>query len=163
MKSRLLTAAIVLLTCGAALAQRPVTRTFSSDQTFGLAPNGTFFLENASGNIVIVGKDTPNVEAILFKTVTGTDMDAVEEGRRQTTLIIGGDENGRSVRTAITAGSTRGWSASVSWRIKVPRTANVRILSRTGDHIQVTGMRAGVQVKNSFSRPSSAATSCCPP
>ena len=152
MKSRVLTAAIVLLACGAAFAQqqRPVTRTFSSDQTFGLAPNGTFYLENPSGNVVIDGKDTPNVEAILFKTITGADKEAVEEGRRQTTLIIGGDLNGRSVRTVIAAGAapTRGWTASVSWRIKVPRTANVRILTRTGDHIQINGMRSGVQVKN---------------
>jgi DUF4097 and DUF4098 domain-containing protein YvlB len=149
MKTRVLTAAFVLLACGTALAQqRPISRTFSSDQTFGLAPNGTFYLENPSGNIIIDGKDTPNVEAMLFKTITGADKDAVDEGRRQTTLIVGGDNNGRSVRTTIAAGSTRGWSASVSWRIKVPRTANVRILSSTGDHIQITGMRSGVQVKN---------------
>jgi len=145
---QVLTFAIVLLACGTALAQRPVTRTFSSDQNFGLAPNGTFFLENPSGNVVVEGKDTPNVEAILVKTITGGDMDAVQEGRQQTTLIVGGDNNGRSVRTVIAAGSTRGWTASVSWRIKVPRTANVRILTRTGDHIQINGMRAGVQVKN---------------
>lgn len=150
MKTRVLTVAIVLVACGAALAQRPISRTFSSDQTFGLAPNGTFFLENPSGNVVIDGKDTPNVEAILFKTITGADKEAVEEGRRQTTLIVGGDNNGRSVRTVIAAGTTptRGWSASVTWRIKVPRTANVRILTRTGDHIQISGMRSGVQVKN---------------
>ena len=148
MKTRVLTAAFVLLACGTALAQRPITRTFSSDQTFGLAPNGTFFLDNPSGNIIIDGKDTPNVEAILFKTITGADKDAVEEGRRHTTLIVGGDDKGRSVRTVQTPGTNRGWSAAVSWRIKVPRTANVRILSRTGDHIQISGMRAGVQVKN---------------
>ena len=150
MKPRVLTAAIVLLACGTAFAQaqRPMSRTFSSDQTFGLAPNGTFYLENPSGNVVVEGKDTPNVEAILIKTITGADKEAVEEGRRQTTLIIGGDNNGRSVRTVLAAGSTRGFTASVSWRIKIPRTANVRILTRTGDHIQVNGMRAGVQVKN---------------
>jgi DUF4097 and DUF4098 domain-containing protein YvlB len=147
MKTRALTAAIVLLACAPMFA-RQVSRTFSSDQTFGLAPNGTFFLENPSGNVVIDGKDTPNVEAMIIKTITGADMEAVQEGRRQTTLIVGGDNNGRSVRTTIAAGSTRGWVASVTWRIKVPRTANVRILTRTGDHIQVKGMRAGVQVKN---------------
>lgn len=148
MKTRVLTAAIVLLACGSAFAQRPVSRTFSSDQTFGLAPNGTFFLENPSGNVVIYGKDTPNVEATLYKTIDGADKDAVAEGRRQTTLIVGGDDNGRSVRTVIAPGSTRGWTASVAWRIGLPRTANVRILTRSGDHIKVSGMRAGVQVKN---------------
>ena len=148
MRTRVLTTAIVLLACGAAFAQRPVSRTFSSDQTFGLAPGGTFYLENPSGNIVIEGKDTPNVEAILIKTIDGPDMDAVQEGRRQTTLIVGGDDKGRSIRTVIAAGSTRGWKASVSWRIKLPRTANVRILNRASEQIQISGMRAGVQVKN---------------
>ncbi len=148
MKTRVLTAAIILLTSGAAFAQRPVSRTFSSDQVFGLAPNGTFYLENPSGNVVIYGKDTPNVEAMLFKTIEGADKTAVEEGRRQTTLIVGGDDNGRSVRTVIVPGSTRGWTATVAWRIGLPRTANVRILTRSGDHIRVSGMRAGVQVKN---------------
>ncbi|HEV7241407.1 MAG TPA: DUF4097 family beta strand repeat-containing protein [Thermoanaerobaculia bacterium] len=148
MKPRVLTAAIVLLACAPAFAQRTVSRTFSSDQTFGLAAGGTFYLENPVGNIVIYGKDTPNVEAMLFKTIEGADKDAVEEGRRQTTLIVGGDDNGRSVRTTIAAGSTRGWTASVAWRIGVPRTANVRILTRAGDHIKISGMRAGVQVKN---------------
>lgn len=146
MKTRVLTAAIVLLTCGSAFAARTVSRTFSSDQTFGLAANGTFYLENPLGNVVIYGKDTPNVEAMLFKTVEGVDKDAVAAGRRQTTLIVGGDDNGRSVRTV--TGPSRGWTASVAWRIGVPRTANVRILTRAGDHIRVSGMRAGVQVKN---------------
>jgi DUF4097 and DUF4098 domain-containing protein YvlB len=148
MKTRVLTTAIVLLTCGAALAQRQVSRSFSSDQVFGLGPNGTFFLENPSGNVVIYGKDTPNVEATLVKTIDGTDKDAVEEGRRQTTLIVGGDDNGRSVRTTIAPGSTRRWVASVAWRIGLPRTANVRILTTTGEHIKVSGMRSGVQIKN---------------
>jgi len=148
MKTRVLTAAVVLLACAPAFAQRTVSRTFTSDQTFGLVAGGTFYLENPAGNIVIYGKDTPNVEAMLFKTIEGTDKEAVEEGRRQTTLIVGGDDNGRSVRTTISAGSTRGWTASVAWRIGIPRTANVRVLTRAGDHIRISGMRAGVQVKN---------------
>ena len=145
---RVITAAIVLLTCASAFAQRTVSRTFTSDQTFGLGPKGTFYLENPVGNIVIYGKDTPNVEATLFKTIVGADKAAVEEGRRQTTLIVGGDDNGRTVRTTISAGSTRGWTASVAWRIGVPRTANVRVSTRAGDHVRISGMRSGVQVKN---------------
>jgi DUF4097 and DUF4098 domain-containing protein YvlB len=148
MKVRVLTAAIVILTCTGAFAQRTVSRSFTSDQIFGLGPRGTFFLENPAGNIVIYGKDTPNVEAMLIKTIDGVDKEAVAEGRRQTTLIVGGDDNGRSVRTTIAPGSTRSWTAKVAWRIGIPRTANVRILARAGDHIKVSGMRAGVQIKN---------------
>ncbi len=138
----------MIMACGGAFAQRTVSRSFTSDQTFGLSPTGTFFLENPAGNVVIYGKDTPNVEAMLIKTIDGADKAAVEEGRRQTTLIVGGDDHGRSVRTTVAPGSTRNWTASVAWRIGIPRTANVRILTRAGDHIKVSGMRAGVQIKN---------------
>jgi DUF4097 and DUF4098 domain-containing protein YvlB len=147
MKIRVLAVAIGLLVCGSVLG-RPMSRTFNSDQTFGLDANGTFYLDNPVGNIVIYGKDTPNVEAMIIKTIEGPDRVAVEEGRRQTTLIIGGDNRGRAVRMTVAAGSTRGWKASVAWRVGVPRTANVRILARTGDHIKVSGMRSGVQIKN---------------
>ena len=141
MKVRVLTAAIVVFTCGAALAQRNVSRSYSSDQIFGLSPRGTFFLENPAGNIVIYGKDTPNVEATLIKTIDGGDKAAVEEGRRQTTLIVGGDDNGRSVRTTIAPGSTRGWTASVAWRIGIPRTAPTNSLSGTVSRDDATATR----------------------
>lgn len=147
MKTRLVSAAIVLLTCGSAWAAT-VSRTFSSDQPLGLAANGTFLLENPVGNIVVVGKDTPNIEATLYKTIDGTDKDAVEEGRRQTKLIMGGDDHVRSVRMAIAPGGTKEWTASVAWRVSMPRTANLRIITQAGDHIRVSGMRGMIQIKN---------------
>lgn len=147
MKTRVLSAAIVLLTCGSAFAA-VVSRTFSSDQPLALSANGTFLLENPVGNIVIVGKDTPNIEATLYKTIEGPDKEAVEEGRRQTKLIIGGDDNVRSARMAIAPGSTKEWSASVAWRVSMPRTANLRVITRAGDHIRVSGMRGMIQIKN---------------
>jgi DUF4097 and DUF4098 domain-containing protein YvlB len=149
MKTRVLTAAIVVLTCASAFgAARSVSRTFQSDQQFTLAADGTFILDNPSGNIVLSGKDTPDVEAMIFKRVDGVDMEAVEEGRRQTKLIIDGNEKIRRLRMAIAPGSTKDWVASVAWHIKVPRTASVRVLTRTGEHIRISGMRSAVQVKN---------------
>jgi DUF4097 and DUF4098 domain-containing protein YvlB len=146
MNIRVLSAAIVLLTSGSVFAT--VSRTFSSDQPLGLAANGTFLLENPVGNIVIVGKDTPGIEATLYKTIDGTDKEAVEEGRRQTKLIIGGDDHVRSARMAIAPGGTKEWTASVAWRVSLPRTANLRVITRAGDHIRVSGMRGMIQIKN---------------
>jgi len=144
--TRVFTAAIVLLSL--ASGAQALSRTFNADQTFGLAANGTFLLENAIGNIVIYAKDTPDVEAMIFKTIEGPNQDAVDEGRKYTRFIIGGDNNVRSVRTAIAPGSSREWAASVSWRVGVPRNANLRVITRNGDHINISGMRGTIQVRN---------------
>ena len=148
MKTRVLTAAIVLFTCASAFAARTVSRTFQSDQSFGLLGNGTLILDNPAGNVIITVKDSPDVEAMIFKRVDGVDLDAVEEGRRQTYLIIGGNDKVRTLRMAIAPGSTKEWQASVAWNIRVPRSASVRVITTSGDHIKINGVRGGVQVKN---------------
>ena len=148
MTTRVLTAAIVLLTGAAALAAPTVSRTFQADQTFPLVANGTFVLDNPSGNVVITVKDTPDIEAMIFKRVDGTDLDAVEEGRRQTYLINEGNERVRTLRMAIRPGSVKDWQASVAWNIRVPRGATVKVITTSGDHIRIAGVRGGVQAKN---------------
>lgn len=148
MKTRVLTAAIVLFTCVSAFAARTVSRTFQSDQTFPLLANGTLILDNPSGNVVVTVKDSPDVEAMIFKRVDGVDVDAVEEGRRQTHLIIGGNEKVRTLRMAIAPGSTKEWQASVAWNIRVPRGSSIRVITTSGDHVKISGVRGGVQVKN---------------
>ena len=137
---------MVLLTGGSASAA--VWRTFVSEQKFTLAPNGTFVLDNPVGNITIVGKDTPGIDALLLKAVGGTSAAAIEEGRQQTSLIIGGDEKGRLLRMALSRNPKSGWSASVEWRIAMPRTANLRVLSGASGRVHISGMRGSVQVKN---------------
>ncbi|HEX6086345.1 MAG TPA: DUF4097 family beta strand repeat-containing protein [Thermoanaerobaculia bacterium] len=146
--TRVLTAAIVLLTGVAALAAPTVSRTFNSDQTFTLVPNGTLILDNPSGNVVITVKDTPGIEAMIFKRVDGADLEAVEEGRRLTQLMIGGNEQTRTLRMTIVPGATKEWQAAVAWNIRVPRGASVKVITTTGDHIRISGVRGGVQAKN---------------
>jgi DUF4097 and DUF4098 domain-containing protein YvlB len=85
---------------------------------------------------------------MIFKRVDGTDLDAVEEGRRQTHLIVGSNPKLCSLRMAIAPGSTKDWQASVAWNIRVPRGATVRVLTTSGDHIRISGVRGGVQAKN---------------
>jgi DUF4097 and DUF4098 domain-containing protein YvlB len=140
--------ATLLLLAAASAAQGGISRTFNADQTFGLAANGTFLLENAVGNVVIYAKDTRDVEAMIFKTIEGTDQAAVDDGRKYTRVIVGGDDNVRSVRTSIAPGSTREWAASVAWRVGVPRNANLRVITRNGDHINISGMRGTIYVRN---------------
>jgi DUF4097 and DUF4098 domain-containing protein YvlB len=148
MKTRVLTAAIVLFTCASAFAARVVSRTFQADQQFPLVADGTLILENPAGNVVITAKDSPDIEAMIFKRVDGVDVDAVEEGRRQTYLITGGNDKVRTLRMAIAPGSTKEWQASVAWNIRLPRGASVRVITTSGDHIRISGVRGGVQARN---------------
>lgn len=148
MKIRALAATIVLLTGVSAFAQRTVSRTFPSEQQFPLAADGTLFLENPVGDVVIVGKDGPNIDGMLYKRIDGADKQALEEGNRQTKLIIGGDERVRSLRVSVAPSPTQEWTASVAWRINVPRTATVSVSTRAGDLIHLTGMRSAVHVRN---------------
>src|SRR5688500_17316645 len=127
MTTRVLTATYVLLAC--ASTAHAMSRTFSSDQQYDLAANGTFLLENAVGNVVVYAKDTPDVEATIIRTIEGADEAAIADGRTFTRVIVGGDNNIRSVRTAIAPGSSREWAASVAWRVGVPRNANVRVIT----------------------------------
>jgi DUF4097 and DUF4098 domain-containing protein YvlB len=129
-----------------------MSRTFSSNQQFGLAPNGTFLLDNPSGSVEITARDAPNVEGTLYKRIDGVDKEAIEEGRRQTKLIIGGDENTRTARMAVAPGSTKEWSASVAWRLSVPRNASIRVVTLHGDYIKISGLRGTIQVKNTNGR-----------
>ncbi|HVG23813.1 MAG TPA: DUF4097 family beta strand repeat-containing protein [Thermoanaerobaculia bacterium] len=148
MKTRVLTAAVVLFTCASAFAARTVSRTFQSDQQFPLEANGTLILDNPAGNVIITAKDTPDIEATIYKRVDGTDLDAVEEGRRQTMLVVGGNPKVRTLRMTIAPGSVKDWQALVAWNIRLPRGASVRVLTTSGDHIRISGLRGAVQAKN---------------
>lgn len=148
MKTRVLSAAIVLLTCASAFGQRVLSRTFPSEQQFPLAADGTLFVHNPSGDVIITGKDTPNVEGMLYKRVDAKDRMGLGDGNRFTKLLVGGDERVRSLRIDVVPGAKHDFRASVAWHIKVPRTATVRVSTQAGDLIHVSGMRAPVQVSN---------------
>lgn len=145
MKARAL--AIILIAIAGTAGAAPVTRSFRSEQNFTLSRGGSLVLENPVGNVTIIGSDAPNIEATVFRTITAKDGTMLEEARRQTVLIVGGDEKMRVLRT-MSAPEQAGWTMSIAWKIRMPRSAHVRVLSRTSDQISVSGMTSVVQVRN---------------
>ena len=139
-----------LLVIGAAdLADaQPVKKTFRAEQKYALAPGGALVLENPVGNIDIVGTEGADIAATITTTITGANADAVAEGHKQTTVIVGGDARTRVLRTNIAPARSSEWAASVAWIIRMPRTAHVRVISRASEHVRVSGMQANVQIKN---------------
>lgn len=124
----------------------PVKKTFRARQKFDVQAGGTFVLDNAIGNVQIIGTDKAATEAVVTRTIVGEDADAVEEGRRNTTYLIGGDAKTRVARTVIT-GRTKKWDANVLWQVNVPRGIAVRVVSRTGEII-VRDILGNIAVQN---------------
>ena len=149
MKTRALFAAAILLTAGAASAATVKKMFVVEAKSFPFRDGGVVVIENPVGNVEITGSDDNGVvTAEAFKMVSAVDDDWIEEGRRQTNLIVGGDEKTRVFRTTIPMMRAPQWTSSVTWRITAPRSAHLRVLSNTSDHIRVTNIQGNVFVKN---------------
>ncbi len=149
MKIRGLAAAVFFATCGAAFAANNVGRTYRVESQFPLSANGTLVLENAVGDIEIVGADMAGVAVDVLKTIVAKEEAGLEEGRHLTELVVGGNEETRMLRTQLGKGPrTKEWASTVFWRVRVAKTASVRVTSTTSNRIRVANMRGNVFVKN---------------
>src|SRR5688572_4768757 len=147
MKTRALIFAVLLAATMAASAAN-VRKNFRVEQKFPFRVGGALVLENPVGDIEIIGGDRADIDTVVMKTVIAVDDNAIEEGRRNTTLITGGDEMTRVLRTAIPLLASRSWSSRVAWRVKVPRSTHIRVISNSSDRIRVANIDGTVIVKN---------------
>ncbi len=147
MKIRSLILATLIAATGAASAAN-VRKNFRVEQKFPFRAGGALVLENPVGDIEVIGSDRTDIDTVVMKTVVAVDDTAIEEGRQNTTLITGGDEMTRVLRTAIPAVASRSWSSRVAWRVKVPRSTHIRIISNSSDRIRVANITGTVIVKN---------------
>lgn len=147
MKTRLLIPAVVLLLGFPAFAQG-VKKSYRGQQTFTLSPGGSLMIENPVGNVEIIGTDAPNVRATIVTIIRGVSETAVQEGRQQTGVIVGGDHRSRVLRATVAPTPGKEWSAAMHWQVQVPRTAHVSVVTRAGDRVRLGGMRGSVHVKN---------------
>ena len=149
MKTRALAAAVFFAACGAAFAANNVGKTFRVEEKFPLAANGTLILENAVGDIEIVGADMEGVAVDVLKTVIAKEEAGIEEGRMQTELVVGGNEETRVLRTQLGTGPrSKEWASTVFWRVRVAKTASVRVSSTNSNRIRIANMRGNVFVRN---------------
>ncbi|HEV3484009.1 MAG TPA: hypothetical protein VG106_01275, partial [Vicinamibacterales bacterium] len=146
MKTRALFAFVLFAACSVALAD--VSKVYRVEEQFGLADDGTLILENTEGNIEIFGSDSPGVSVDVQKTVLAVDPAGLEEGREMTTLFVRGDDRHRMLQVQMKPGRTRPWTSSVYWRVRVPRTAHLRVASRSGQFIRVFNVTGNVFIRN---------------
>lgn len=147
MKTKILLIASLVAAATAADAAN-VRKNFRVEEVFPLRNGGALVVENPVGDIEIIGTDSPGVDTVVTKTVIGIDAEAVEEGRQLTALIVGGDDKTRVLRAAIPPLPSPRWSSRVAWRIKVPRSTHVRVMSNSSDRIRVANLAGTVIVKN---------------
>lgn len=147
MKRRVLIAAALFAASVAAEAANQ-RKNFRVEQNFPLREGGALVVENPIGDVEIIGVDAAGADTVALKTVIGVDANAIEEGRRGTALIVGGDDKTRILRAALPAMPSRTWSSRVSWRIKVPKSTHVRVMTTSGDRIRVANIHGSVFVKN---------------
>lgn len=150
MNIRALIALIVFSVAGAGEAQATVKKTMRAERTYSLDPGGTFVLDNPVGNIEITGANVPEIQASIVTTISAADEAGFQEALRQSGLVTGGDSKTRIVRTAAVKTNYRKspWSLSVRWRVRVPSSASVRILSYSSNSIRVSNVLGNVNIKN---------------
>jgi DUF4097 and DUF4098 domain-containing protein YvlB len=132
------------------LAASPLLAAMQSKREFkqqwALAPGGAIEVNNAFGNVDIVGSDDADVAATVTKTIVGLDEKALEEGHERTELRVGGDDRMRVITTINPLGRNPRWSGSVDYQLRVPRGVHVRVKASTSGRIRVANVRGNVTV-----------------
>lgn len=145
-KQTLMIAALVVAASAASAAN--VRKNFRVEHVFPLVAGGALVLDNPIGDVEIIGADVQGVETVALKTVIAVDAATIEEGRMSTALIVAGDEKTRVLRAAMPMVPSKTWSSRVTWRVKVPRSTHVRVISNSSDRIRVANILGNVIVKN---------------
>jgi DUF4097 and DUF4098 domain-containing protein YvlB len=112
-----------------------------------LGISASLWIDNPSGSIDIVGSDLPNVAMTAVKTIVGVDRAALDEGRDATQISIEGNAATCLVRTVAPAIRQPRWSSSISYTLRVPRWAHIKIASKSADHIKVSNIVGNLTVK----------------
>jgi DUF4097 and DUF4098 domain-containing protein YvlB len=121
-----------------------VTREFQID------PAGSVWIDNPFGSIDVVGSDSPVVSVIAERTLTAPDNVTLKEASDAVALSFEGDTKVRLLRTLLPPMRNVRWAAIVNYVVHVPRSVNVKIGSKSADHVRVANVNGSVTV-NGFS------------
>jgi DUF4097 and DUF4098 domain-containing protein YvlB len=125
-----------------------ITERFSFE--YPLDADGAVWIDNPFGNVEVIGTDTNSVAVNVVKLTRGVDQAALLQGRTLTQLATRGDHRMRELRTAIpeVPARTLRWQSFVTFAVRVPRTAHIKVSSTYSDRIRVADITADVTVKN---------------
>jgi DUF4097 and DUF4098 domain-containing protein YvlB len=147
MRARLtpLSVAVILVASNALAAG--LTRTERITKELPLFISGSFWIDNPVGSIEIVGSDAPGASVTVVKTLNAPDKESLKEAQEQTFISFEGDQNVRLVRTIVPP-VRRGWTSTVTYTVRVPRTVDVKVAAKMADRIRLTNIHGNVTVKS---------------
>jgi DUF4097 and DUF4098 domain-containing protein YvlB len=122
------------------------TERFAQDMTLDVG--GSFLIENAFGSVEVIGTDGPGLSIVAQKIVKGVDKAAIEEGRAQTDMSLGGDARFRVIKSVFPATRSTRWTSSINYQIRVPRTVHVKIGTHSSERVHVANIGGNVFIKN---------------
>ena len=140
-------AALLLATTHVALAADfAATDRFSKELTLDVG--GSFLIENPYGSVEVIGADGPGLTIMAQKVVRGVDKAAIDEGRAQTDMALGGDARFRVIKSVLPAVRSTRWSSAINYQIRVPRTVHVKIGTHSSERVRVVNIVGNVFIKN---------------
>jgi DUF4097 and DUF4098 domain-containing protein YvlB len=140
-------AAIVALIAVAGFAD-PVKRVDRFSREFTLDIGGSFWIENPTGTIEIIGTDNAGLKVGCVKTVVGDDPQSLALGVDQTHVMMEGNAQVRIIKTVVPVVRAGNWKSSVAYTVYVPRSVHVKIATTSADRIRVQNIIGNVTVKN---------------
>jgi DUF4097 and DUF4098 domain-containing protein YvlB len=149
--NRFLMAGVLALAAATASAQAPLTESWSTNYSgnYQVEPGSLVVVSSPFGNVTVEGTGGSALEVRARLTIRGVDQKAISEGRKEVNLRLSTISQGKLIQTiGAQPHRTAGWTATVDYNIRVPRSCNVRITTTNSDEIRASNLSGGLQVRN---------------
>ena len=107
---------------------------------------GSVWIDNPFGSIDVIGGDGNVVSVTADRVITAPDASSLKEAADNVAMSFEGDTKVRLIRTLLPPGRNVRWNAAVNYVIRLPRSVNVKIGSKSADHIRVSHVNGSVTV-----------------
>lgn len=148
---RLLIAGVLAFAAATASAQTPFAESWSTNYSgnYEIEPGSLVVVSSPFGSVTVEGTGGSTLEVRARLTIRGVDQKAIAEGRKEVNLRLSQIAQGRLIQTiGAQPHRTAGWTATVDYTIRLPRSCNVRITTTNSDEIRASNLSGGLQVRN---------------
>jgi DUF4097 and DUF4098 domain-containing protein YvlB len=148
MKKNTFILAAVLAFAATAVFADPVTKVDRFSREFTLDAGGSFWIENPTGPIEIIGTDSTGLTVSCVKTVVADSPQSLAAGVEQTHVNMEGNARVRMIKTTVPVVRVGKWRSTVAYTIRVPRSVHVTVSSSSSERIRIANITGNVTVKN---------------
>ncbi|MEA2337644.1 MAG: hypothetical protein QOE82_1651, partial [Thermoanaerobaculia bacterium] len=117
---------------------------------FPVDPAGSVWIDNPFGSIDVIGGDGNVISVTADRIINAPDAAMMKEASESVAMSFEGDTKVRLIRTLLPPGRNARWNAVVNYVVRVPRSLNVKIGSKSAEHIRISYINGSVTV-NGFS------------